>query len=363
MVNKNNFNGLGLGLGNLGRLSNAKTRSISAENFTGGKGEGGKATEGTGANYARDLGQGWKISPSIIIAPHSTFTLADIVGSGAIQHIWMTTYPDNWRKLILRFYWDGEENPSVECPYGDFFANGWGERCNVNSMAVSVNPAGGMNCYWEMPFRQHARITIENLGESEALFFFQITYTLTDVPEDMAYFHAQWRRSNPLPYKAVHTLLEGMEGTGHYVGTYLAWQVNNKGWWGEGEIKFYLDGDKDYPTICGTGTEDYFGGAWNFEQPKGEYGVYSTPFLGMPQVIKPDGLYNSQQRFGMYRWHIMDPIRFEENLRVTIQALGWRSEQRYLPLQDDIASVAFWYQTEPHTPHPPLPGIDGLEVI
>jgi hypothetical protein len=179
----------------------------------------------------------------------------------------------------------------------------------------------------------------------------------------MGYFHAQWRRSNPLAYKTVHTLLDGVAGTGHYVGTYLAWQVNNKGWWGEGEIKFYLDGDKDFPTICGTGTEDYFGGAWNFEHPKGEYGVYSTPFLGLPQVIKPDGLYSSQQRFGMYRWHIMDPIRFEENLRVTIQALGWRSEQRYLPLQDDIASVAFWYQTEPHSPHPPLPDIDGLEII
>ena len=357
------FNGLGMGLGNLSRLSKAKTRSISAENFTGEKGQGAKATEGTGAGYARDLGPGWKISPSVKIAPRSTFTLAEIEGPGAIQHIWMTTFPAHWRRLVLRAYWDGEENPSIETPYGDFFANGWGERCNVNSLPVAVNPAGGMNSYWEMPFRKSARWTIENLGDEEAVLYFQIDYTLTEVPDDAAYLHARWRRANPLPYKDVYTILDGVQGQGHYVGTYLAWQVNNSGWWGEGEIKFYLDGDKDYPTICGTGTEDYFGGAWNFEHPKGEYGVYSTAFLGLPQVIKPDGLYRSQQRFGMYRWHIMDPIRFEQDLRVTIQALGWRSGTRYLPLQDDIASLALWYQTEPHQPHPPLPDRDGLEVI
>ena len=313
------FNGLGMGLGSLARLSYAKTRSISAENFTGEKGKGGMATEGTGANAARDLGQGWKVSPSISIPPHETVTLAEIEGPGAIQHIWMTTFPGNWRKLVLRFYWDDEENPSVETPYGDFFANGWCQRCNVNSLPVAVNPAGGMNSYWEMPFRKSARITIESLSDEPVILYYQIDYTLTDVPEDMGYFHAQWRRSNPLPYKEVHTILDNVKGHGHYVGTYIAWGVNNNGWWGEGEIKFYLDGDKDWPTICGTGTEDYFGGAWNFEHPKGEYGIYSTPFLGLPQVIKPDGLYQSQQRFGMYRWHIMDPIRFEQDLRVTIR--------------------------------------------
>src|SRR3712207_5505094 len=140
----------------------------------------------------------------------------------------------------------------------------------------------------------------------------------------------------------VHTLLDGIQGSGHYVGTYLAWGVNNNGWWGEGEIKFYLDGDDAYPTICGTGTEDYFGGAWNFDVPGQGYTTFSTPFLGLNQVIQPDGLYRSQQRFGMYRWHIMDPIRFQQDLWVTIQALGWRraleDTGRYLPLQDDIAS-------------------------
>ena len=173
----------------------------------------------------------------------------------------------------------------------------------------------------------------------------------------------QWRRDNPLPSKSVHTLLEGVQGQGHYVGTYLAWGVHNSGWWGEGEIKFYLDGDGDWPTICGTGTEDYFGGAWGFEHPKGEYGQFSTPFLGLPQIIKPDGLYMSQQRFGLYRWHVMDPIRFQSDLRVTIQALGWRSGGRYLPLQDDIASVVYWYQTLPSAPFPALPERDYLEII
>ncbi len=357
------FDGLGMGLGNLARLSSAKSRSISAENFSGEKGQGGRALEGTGSSCARDLGQGWKLSPSVNLAAGSTFTLADITGPGAFQHIWLTTAPANWRNLILRAYWDTETDPSIECPLGDFFANGWGELCNINSLPVVVNPAGGMNCYWEMPFRQHARLTIENLATADTILYFQLDYTLTPVPSDRAYFHAQWRRSNPLPYMQTHVLLDGVRGQGHYVGTYMAWQVNNNGWWGEGEVKFYLDGDREFPTICGTGTEDYFGGAWNFEQPQGQYGVYSTPFMGLPQVIKPDGLYRSQSRFGLYRWHIMDPVRFEENLRVDIQALGWRSGGRYLPLQDDIASVAFWYQSEPHATFPALSGPDGLEVI
>ena len=188
----------------------------------------------------------------------------------------------------MRIYWDDEATPSVETPLGDFFCNGWGERCNVSSLPVAVNPAGGFNCYWEMPFRKRARITVENLSpDPVAALYYQINYTLTEVPDDCAYFHAQWRRSNPLPYQEVHTLLDGVRGQGHYVGTYLAWGVNNNGWWGEGEIKFYLDGDGEWPTICGTGTEDYFGGAWNFEYPAGQYGVYSTPFLGLPQVIQP----------------------------------------------------------------------------
>lgn len=357
----NAFNGFGLS--NLSLLSNAKSRSISPENFTGAKGQGGMATEGTGKECARDLGQGWKVSPSVIVKAQTNFTLGEIEGPGVIQHIWMTCFPSHWRSLVLRIYWDDEEQASVETPIGDFFCNGWCERSNVNSLPIAVNPAGGMNSYWEMPFRKSAKLVVENISEEDAVLYYQIDYSLCSVPDNAAYFHAQFRRSNPLPYKEVHTILDGVKGKGHYVGTYIAWGVNNNGWWGEGEVKFYLDGDKDFPTMCGTGTEDYFGGAWNWEHPKGEYGIYSTPFLGMHQVIKPDGLYRSQQRFGMYRWHIMDPIRFDEDLRVTVQALGWRSGGRYLPLQDDISSVAYWYQTEPHNPFPKLPSKDELEVI
>jgi hypothetical protein len=357
------FNGLGMGLHNLSRLSSTQTRSISAENFTGEKGKGGMATEGTGAPAAVDLGQGWKVSPSINILANTTVTLAEIDEPGAIQHIWMTVGPAWWRRLILRVYWDGEDTPSIEVPLGDFFCCGWGERCQVNSLPVAVNSAGAFNSYWEMPFRKSAKVTIENIWSEHCHgFFFQITYALTDVPNDCAYLHAQFRRSNPLPYKEVHTLLDGIVGHGQYVGAYMAWQANNNNWWGEGEIKFYLDGDKEFPTICGTGTEDYFGGAWCFHE-NGEYATYSTPFLGFHQATKQDNLNKANQRFGLYRWHVMDPIRFSQDLRVTMQALGWRSGDRYLPLQDDIASTAFWYQTEPHAPYPTLPDKDGLEVI
>ncbi|MFD0673845.1 glycoside hydrolase family 172 protein [Cohnella sp. GCM10027633] len=357
------FDGLHVHLGNLSRLSSARTRSISAENKDGAKGKGGMATTGTGEGPARELGIGWKVSPSVIVPKGGTITLAEIEGPGAIQHIWLTCHPGLWRKLVLRMYWDGEETPSVEAPLGDFFCNGWCERADVNSIPVSVNPAGGFNSYWLMPFQRSARITVESLANEDEVLFYQIDYTLTDVGEDEAYFHAQFRRSNPLAYQDVHTILDGVAGRGHYVGIYLAWQSNNAGWWGEGEIKFYMDGDGEFPTICGTGTEDYVGGAWCFEQPQGRYATYSTPYLGFHQVLQPDGFYRSQTRFGMYRWHVQDPIRFESDLRVTIQALGWRSEGRYLPLQDDIASTAFWYQAEPHARFPALPGRNGLEVI
>ncbi len=356
------FNGLGMSLGTLSRVSRAKTRSISAENFNGEKGKGGMATDGTGAGPARDLGKTWKVSPSVRIKPKETFTVADIKGEGAIQQIWMTP-TGTWRYSILRIYWDDERTPSVEVPVGDFFASGWGQYAQLTSLAVCVNPGSAFNCYWEMPFRKRARITLENIGHEEMTLYYQVNYTLTDVPVDAAYFHAQFRRVNPLPLKSVYTILDGVKGWGQYVGTYLAWGVNNGGWWGEGEVKFYLDGDGEYPTICGTGTEDYFCGSYNFENQKThQYQEFTTPYAGLHQVIRPDGLYQSQQRFGLYRWHIMDPVRFEKDLRVTIQALGWRSDGRYLPLQDDIASVAFWYQTEPHAPFPALPERDVLEV-
>jgi hypothetical protein len=357
------FNGLQLNLGNLFRLSNAQSRSISPENFTGEKGRGGMATEGTGANAARDLGQKWKVSPSVRIEAGTVFTLANIQGPGAIQHIWMTP-TGNWRFSILRFYWDGEETPSIECPVGDFFAAGWGRYAQVNSLAVAVNPGSAFNSYWAMPFRKSCRITMENIDVAPMTLYYQVTYTLTEIPADAAYLHAQFRRSNPLPFKQDHVILDGVRGQGHYVGTYMAWGVNNTGWWGEGEIKFFMDGDAEFPTICGTGTEDYFCGSYNFENRETrQYQEFSGPYSGLPQVIRPDGAYQSQQRFGLYRWHILDPIRFQKDLKVTIQALGWKSGGRYLPLQDDISSTAFWYQAEPHAAFPKLPSKDELEII
>ncbi len=355
------FDGLYLNLGNLCRLSHAQSRSISPENFTGEKGKGGMSTDGAALNAARELGQGWKVSPYVKIQPGETFTMAEIDGSGAIQQIWMTP-AGTFRYSILRFYWDGETEPSVEVPVGDFFASGWGKFAQVSSLPVCVNPGSGFNCYWVMPFRKSCRITMENLDEKEMTLYFQVNYTLTEVPEDAAYFHAQFRRTNPVPYKDVYTIVDGIKGWGHFVGTYMCWGSNNKGWWGEGEIKFYMDGDKEFPTICGTGTEDYFCGSYGFTV-EGKYREFTTPHAGMPQVISPDGQWQSQQRFGLYRWHIMDPVRFEKDLKITMQALSWRSGGRYLPLQDDISSVAFWYQQEPHAKFPKLPSKDKLEII
>jgi len=353
---------LGMGIHGLANLVDAETRSISPENFTGEKGRGGMASEGTGKECARDLGVGWKVSPSVVIESGQTFEIANISGPGLIQQIWMTP-TGKWRYSILRVYWDGCEHPAIECPVGDFFACGWGEYAQVNSLAVCVNPGSAFNCYWPMPFRKHCRITMENLDDEPMVLYYQVNYSLQAIPESAAYLHAQFRRVNPLPKGDVYTILDGVEGRGHYVGTAMCWGVNDCGWWGEGEIKFYLDGDDEFPTICGTGTEDYFCGSYNFENQKThQYQEFSTPYSGMPQVIRPDGLYRSQQRFGLYRWHIMDPIRFKENIRVTIQALGWHSGRRYLPLQDDIASVAFWYQQPPCNPFPPLPSRDELEL-
>ena len=296
------------------------------------------------------------------IGAGETYTIAEISGPGAIQHIWMTP-TGNWRLSILRMYWDEEKEPSIEVPVGDFFAMGWGKYSRVSSLPIAVNPGSAFNSYWPMPFRHKARITLQNIDDKQMELYYQVDYALAPVPADAAYLHAQFRRVNPLPYKQVYAILDGVKGKGQYVGTYMAWGVHNSGWWGEGEIKFYMDGDKEYPTINGTGTEDYFNGSYDFDNPDTkQYEEFSGLYSGLAQVIRPDGHYQSQQRFGLYRWHIVDPIRFTSDLRVTIQALGWQSGRRYLPLTDDIASVAFWYQTEPHAAFPALPAKDQLEI-
>jgi hypothetical protein len=371
------FNGLDMNMGNLYRLSDAKTRSISPENFSGEKGKAGmadpadkdKPNTANASGPARDLGQGWKVNPFVRIKPGETFTMADIEGPGAIQHIWMTP-TGNWRFSILRIYWDDETDPSVECPVGDFFGMGWNEYSPLSSLAICVNPGSAFNSYWVMPFRKKCRITMTNINDADAMtLYYQVDYTLTEVPTDAGYFHAQFRRSNP-DESSVYTIVDGIKGKGQYVGVYLAWGVHNNGWWGEGEIKFYIDGDSHFPTICGTGTEDYFCGSYDFDSHRKNaagvdevnYTEFCTPYSGLPQVIRGDGHYNVMQRFGLYRWHIMDPIRFEKDLKITIQDLGWHKGGRYLKQQSDIASTCFWYQTEPHAKFPQLPEWQKLEV-
>ncbi|MCC3313012.1 glycoside hydrolase family 172 protein [Nocardia africana] len=328
----------------LWRLDRARTRSISPENPTGAPGAGGRAETGTGAGAARDLGVGWKVSPSIDLAPGTTATLADVSGPGVIRHFWLTTDRTVLRRLTLNFTWDDDSHPSIDVPLGDFFCNGWDELALVSSEMVVVAPAGGLNTYWPMPFLQRARVTLHNPTERSVPVYYQLTYDETEVGEDVGYLHCQRRHSNPLGTPAVHTIVDDVRGRGRYVGTYLAIAPNAPGWWGEGEVKFHLDGDDDFPTICGTGTEDYFGGAWNFDLD-GAYRDYSSPYLGLHQVLPHDEIYTPAQRFGMYRWHVRDPIRFHEELRVTLQALGWQDGGRYLPLADaEIATTAWWYQ-------------------
>jgi hypothetical protein len=362
------FSGLEMNLGNLYRTSDAKTRSISPENFSGEKGKGGMANPAdkdqpntaNAYNAARDLGTGWKVNPYVVIQPGKTFTLAEMEGPGAIQHIWMTP-TGNWRFSIIRIYWDDESEPSVECPVGDFFGQGWNTYAQLTSLPICVNPGSAFNSYWPMPFRKKCKITMENINDKDAMsVYYQIDYTLTEVPSDAAYFHAQFRRANPVE-SSLYTIIDGIKGKGQFVGLYMAWGANNNGWWGEGEIKFYMDGDSKYPTICGTGTEDYFCGSYNFDR-EGKYKEFCTPYAGLHQVIRPTGDYKVMMRFGLYRWHIMDPIRFEKDLKITIQDLGWHHGGRYLAQHSDIASTCFWYQVDPHAAFPKFPGWRELEV-
>ncbi len=365
----NAYEGLRLGLGGLPVHTGARTRSISPENPDGRKGGGARAVPDPDTNpfasFSEHLGQGWKVHPFVKAPAGATVTLCDISGPGVIQHIWIATDPGFGRQLVLRCYWDDEETPSVEAPLGDFFACGHGLFAPVNSLPVVANAAYGLNSYWPMPFSRRARITVENDGETEpSLLTYQITYAETEISEDLLRFHAQWRRSVTDPQAPDHTILDGVAGRGHYVGTFLAWTALSSGWFGEGEIKFFIDGDEEFPTICGTGTEDYFGAAWCFPEN------YSTPFLGCtmrypaqgapapsPESVAGGPDYSGPQKWNLYRWHVQDPVCFQDDLRVSIQALGWYPTRRYRPLADDIASVAYWYQSEPHTAFEAFPGM------
>jgi hypothetical protein len=338
-----------------------RSRAVTAENPLGRPGQGGRATEGTGAAAARKFGVGWKMSPSVIVGAGTTKELAALNGPGIIRHIWITT-GRSFRQSVLRIYWDGSDQPAIECPLGDFFCNGWTRYSAITSLPVVVMPYCGLNCYWEMPFRTNARITLENIGPEDYGVTYQVDYSEVDVPEEAGYLHARWRRENPVNESSVYTVLDCPRGPGLYGGTYLAVGVNHPGWWGEGEFKFYIDDDDDYPTICGTGLEDYFCGAYDFNVPGAGYTTTSGPFVGLSQVLSPDGLYFSQQRFGLYRWHLLDPIAFDRRLRVTVQDLGWQEDGTYMKRRDDIASVAFWYDARPDGIKREVMTLDRLDV-
>ena len=340
------------GLASLPWLGEGQTRSISAENLTGAKGQGGMAVPNpsepkpaASARAADNLGQGWKVKPFLRVNAGETVTLMDVDGPGVIQHIWMVEGLS--RANVLRFYWDGEATPSVEVPAPDFFAVGHEMFARVNSQVVTVNPANAMNCFWPMPFKRHARVTFSNeAGKDLELLAFQITYALAEVPEAAGYFHAQWRRADTAQQNP-YVILDGVQGKGRYAGTFLAWTQRRKGWFGEGEIKFFMDGDTQFPTICGTGTEDYFLGSYGFQEP------FTTAYSGTTLPANAD--HEPPNYWSLYRWHVMDPISFNRDLKVTIQALGWGDDGKYKLLSDDIASVAYWYQAEPHAAFPTLP--------
>lgn len=354
-------------LSSLPLLREGKSRSINWENRRGEKGKGGMA--------ASVLGPSRKGSPCIpLIKAGETVTLAETDGPGVIQHIWITVTDKVSEKnryilrdLVLRFYWDSEKSPSVESPLGDFFCCGFGVSYPVNSLPVVVNPTRGFNSYFPMPFGKNMKITLENQCDEDVnAFFYQVDYCLLpELPEKSGYFHAQWRRQKVTEKAKDYVILDNVKGKGQYIGTYMALTTLERYWYGEGEIKFYLDGDEAYPTICGTGTEDYFGGAWSFATQRNGKTVentFCTPCLGYPYYSRHDTeIHNDYHnddimpQRSFYRWHIMDPVLFDEDIRVTIQQIGV-SHSGLFERQDDVATVAYWYQAEPHMPFAPLMG-------
>ncbi len=357
-------------LDKLSTMAGIVTRQFSSENPTAEKGGGCKwdpDPSNPDLPYSRmavNLGRGWKVRPYVPLKAGETLVMADIEGMGVINQIFFTTDCPRPSELILRMYWDDEEEPSVEVPVGAFFCIGFDNHPHlVSSEPITVAPRRGCNSYWHMPFRKHARITITHEGHVDAgIIAYRVLYHEQHVAEDEAYFHAQYRHSLTTKEYPEHVILDGVKGKGLYVGTYIAWNTYCSGWWGEGEVKFYLDGDTEFPTLCDNGTEDYFGGAWNFSDgkkyPDLEYleQPFSSPYLGMPLALTDNRA--GCRKFGMYRWHINDCIGFEEDLRVTVQALGWYPNGTYRPLTDDVYSVAYYYQTEPHQPFPKLPAVE-----
>lgn len=344
---------------------NVFSRSANAENVS------------AEAGAAAQANNGRKGSPCIEhFMPGQRYTLLDAKGPGMVRRIWMTLPPGNrnhMRNLIIRMCWDNQEFPSVEVPLGDFFGIAHGRQRHMVSKLVGMQDGKGMNCLIQMPFRERAVVTIENNSESEVtMLFYQIDFTIGDTlpnKDELGYFHAQFRRANPCNLKEDYVILDDVEGEGCYIGTVLGIREIYRepgAWWGEGEVKFYIDDDKKFPTICGTGAEDYVGNAWGVSE-------LTTPYQGSPVCDVENG-YSS-----LYRWHLKDPIYFHKNLKVTIQQLGAGSKRKaeeyfgeeagyykavgepedgdikLFERADDYCSVAYWYQTLPARKFPTLP--------
>lgn len=281
----------------------------------------------------------------LTIEPGETAVLAEIEGPAAIHHIWVTiaAEPFYGRKTVLRMYWDGETSPSVEAPIGDFFSVGHGLNRNFSSIPINCSSNGrARNCYWYMPFRKDARVTVTNEGtRTVGAFYYYIDYReLPELAPDTPYFHAQYRQETPcLPGKN-YLILEA-DGRGHYVGCNLSILQRAMGWWGEGDDMIYVDGE-DHPSLYGTGSEDYFCDAWGMREDE-------SPFYGCP-LQEPD--FQTGAKATVYRFHIPDPIPFQKSIRVTIEH-GHANDR-----SDYFSSVAYWYQSEPHKPFPPLPSVE-----
>ncbi len=315
--------------------SRVESRSISHENRTGEKGAGGKA--------ASNLGVGRKGSPAVNIASGETLELCNIKGPGVIRHIWMTTRgePINLRSMVIRAYWDGQPHPSIECPLGDFMGIAHGRVVAYQSAVHSVGERAGMSFWLPMPFAKGARLTMTNDGEKTSVLFYQIDYTVNDkLPTNFGRLHVLFRRENPTAIKKDFELLPQRKGRGRFVGSVIGIRPLSGNWWGEGEVKVYMDGDTDFPTICGTGSEDYVGLSW---------GIQQTPFLYNGCSLNKDGY------VCMYRWHLPDPICWRTDCRVTIQQIGWKGG--LYERQDDWSCATFWYEPIPSGKLPDFPDV------
>jgi len=309
------------------------SRSVSFENPTGAPGEGGKA--------ASKLGVGRKGRPMRNVPPGATVTLCDIAGPGTIRHIWLTTrgVPVNLRSLVLRAYWDGQEHPSIECPVGDFFGFAHGKVMAYSSAVHAVGAKAGMSIYLPMPFVRRARIMFTNEGPKAQPLYYQIDYTLGDAhPEDVGRLHVLFRRENPTTLKKDFHLLPQRKQKGRFIGSVIGIRATHDHWWGEGEVKVYMDGDTDFPTICGTGSEDYVGLSW---------GIQQTPFLYNGCSL------NEKKFISMYRWHLPDPIAWRKECRITIQQIAWN--KGLAETTDDWSCATFWYEPAPSAPLPAMP--------